>query len=150
LVHLAERRLGRQPKKRVKVPGIRTERERSGAGRSGYVPRSRSYASNLKRKLRKSRPANVRRTKAPATAGEQFDDAHRMAKRGIRGSRVKRSSVYDRPEAYYRKSRGGPAGGFIEGNLGETAVRARRGGHGDQNRRTQSIANVKNKPRGGS
>lgn len=149
MVHLSERRMARQPKKNLRIAGLRTERERSGPGRAGYVPRSRSYASNLKRKLRQEgRPAPADRGHAPSTAQEQFDDAHRLASRGGRSSRIKRSSVYDQPASYYRGSRGGAAGGFIEGQLGETAPRMRRGGAADQNGRTRSSANVKNKARG--
>ena len=150
MVHLAERKTGKGPKKTVKVPGVRTERERSGKARAGYVPQSRSYASNLKRKLRRKPGVGTtsRATSAGARMDEEYDAAHRLARRGVRSTRLKRTSVYDQSQSYYRRSRGSPAGGFIEGKLGETTPRARRGGHGDQDRRTKSLANVKNKRSG--
>lgn len=130
---------------------LRTERERSGPKRSGYVPRSRSYVSNVRRKLRRvqaERDAKAKPKRAASTPREQYDEAHALARRGVRSTRVKRTSVYDQSQAYYRKTRGSKAGGFIEGFKGDTAVRTRRGGAGDQNKRTRSVANVKNKRTG--
>lgn len=144
MVHKAERRMG----KNATLGSLRTERERSGKARSGYVPVSRTYESNLRRVLRRKSQPTVGRPEAPSTAREQYADAHRAARRGVRSTRIKRTSVYDQSQSYYRGSRGSASGGFIEGSLGETATRARRGGAGDQNRRTQAIANVKNKRRG--
>lgn len=137
---------------------LRTERERSGVNRAGYTPQSRSYESNVRRKIRSTeryedpeirRKARLFPNTKDASRREidPFDDAHVVAKKNVRGTKGGRSSVYSTSESYDPSRRGG-IGGFREGTYGETMPETRRGGAGNQNRRTQSQANVKNKKEG--
>src|SRR5688572_12729009 len=100
MVHQSKPKGGKVQKMSI----LRTERERSGPGRAGYVPQSRSYNSNVRRKLRRvqaARDAKARPRRAAATANEQYDEAHRVARRGVRSTHVKRSSVYDQSRSYH-------------------------------------------------
>jgi hypothetical protein len=145
--------------KRAPTPRpLKTERERSGVGRAGYRPQSRSYESNVRRSLRKNERVedpSVRRkarlfpnTKdASRREMDPFDEAHVIARRVERGTKGGRSSVYSRKAAYDPSSRGG-VGGFREGTYGQTMRETRRGGAGNQDRISQRQANVKNKQEG--